>query len=284
VSARACLPAVLVLAFLGCALSACGGDGAARPTATATHLTATATTQPSASPSPTAAQDTPAAPTATAVPPPTSLPPGGSATVVRRVEGAGRVAVLTFDAGSDTGYTALILDTLRANGITAGFGVTGEWAQRNPDLMRRIVRDGHDLINHTYNHPSFTGLSTGLQPLTQAQRWAQLDQTEEIARGLTGATTKPYFRPPFGDYDASVNDDVYARGYAYNIMWTVDSGGWRGIPAQEIVGRCLSQAEPGAVYVFHVGSASQDGPALQAVIDGLRAQGYSFAPLSALLP
>jgi peptidoglycan/xylan/chitin deacetylase (PgdA/CDA1 family) len=59
-------------------------------------------------------------------------------------------------------------------------------------------------------------------------------------------------------------------------MWTVDSWGWRGIPAQEIVQRCLSLAEPGTIYIFHVGSASQDALALQAIIDGLRRAGYSF--------
>jgi len=202
--------------------------------------------------------------------------PGGSATVVSRGNAARRMVALTFDAGADTGYAARILDILRANGIRASFGITGRWAEQNPDLVRRMVAEGHHLINHTYSHDSFTGRSTGRPPMTQAQRWQELDRTEEIVQRLTGASTKPYFRPPYGDYDASVNADVYARGYTYNVMWTVDSWGWRGIPAQEIVQRCLSLAEPGAIYIFHVGSASQDALALQAIIDGLRRAGYSF--------
>ncbi len=202
--------------------------------------------------------------------------PGGSATVVSRGNPARRMVALTFDAGADTGYAARILDTLRANGIRASFGITGRWAEQNPDLVRRMVAEGHHLINHTYSHDSFTGRSTGRPPMTQAQRWQELDRTEEIVQRLTGASTRPYFRPPYGDYDASVNADVYARGYTYNVMWTVDSWGWRGIPAQEIVQRCLSLAEPGAIYIFHVGSASQDALALQAIIDGLRRAGYSF--------
>jgi hypothetical protein len=56
----------------------------------------------------------------------------------------------------------------------------------------------------------------------------------------------------------------------------VDSLGWNGLPADQIVERCLSLAEPGAIYVFHVGSASQDAAALQAVIDGLRTRGYAI--------
>ena len=194
------------------------------------------------------------------------------------------MVAFSFDAGSDAGFTYQILDTLSANGIVASFGITGRWAEQNPDLLRRIAQEGHHLINHSYNHPSFTGLSTGLPPLTQAERWEQLDRTEAIVKDLTQATTKPYFRPPYGDYDDSVNADVYARGYLYNVMWTVDSRGWTGIEAAEIVERCLDLAEPGAIYVFHVGAASQDANALQQIIDGLRAAGYAIGSVLDVLP
>jgi len=59
-------------------------------------------------------------------------------------------------------------------------------------------------------------------------------------------------------------------------MWTLDSRGWLGWSAPAIAQRCLEQAVPGAIYVFHVGSQSQDGPALQAIIDGLRGSGYAI--------
>jgi peptidoglycan/xylan/chitin deacetylase (PgdA/CDA1 family) len=214
---------------------------------------------------------------------PSPTPFSGVAEVVRRGATTDLVATLTFDAGSDAGYTSQILDTLAANNIRAAFGITGRWAERNPELIQRIVAEGHEFINHSYNHASFTGLSTDLPPLTQAERWQQLDQTEAVITRLTDGTTLPYFRPPYGDYDYSVNIDVGARGYRYNVMWTVDSRGWLGIPAQDIIERCLTLAEPGAIYVFHVGSASQDGPALQAVIDGLRGGGYTLIGLSELL-
>jgi peptidoglycan/xylan/chitin deacetylase (PgdA/CDA1 family) len=219
----------------------------------------------------------PGASAATPTPAATSTPaPVGSAQVIRKGDTSTQTVYLTFDAGSDTGFTAQILDTLKANGIIAAFGVTGRWAEQNPELVRRIASDGHTIINHSYDHPSFTGRSTNLPPLTQAQRWEQLDKTEAIIQGLAGVSTKPYFRPPYGDYDDSVNADLYARGYLYNVMWTVDSMGWNGLAADAIVERCLSQAEPGAIYVFHVGSASQDAAALQRVIDGLRAAGYTI--------
>jgi peptidoglycan/xylan/chitin deacetylase (PgdA/CDA1 family) len=285
------VPRPFVLSPLAAALvvlAACGGGGPApEPTPTATRTAAPAATRTAtALPTATATPLPPA--TATAAPPPTSLPPtqppSGSATIISHGDTSRRAVILTFDAGSDAGYTSQILDTLSANGIVAAFGITGRWAEQNPELVRRIAREGHELINHSYNHESFTGLSTGEAPLTQAQRWDQLDRTEDIVRDLTGAGTKPYFRPPYGDQDASVNRDVFARGYRYDVLWTVDSSGWRGISTDEIVTRCLQNASPGAIYIFHVGSASQDGPALQRVIDGLRGAGYSFVRLSSVAP
>lgn len=224
-------------------------------------------------------------PTAGPTAPPVTQPPsgGGPAQVIRTGNASSNTVALTFDAGSDAGYTAMILDTLAANGIRASFGMTGAWAERYPDLLRRIVNEGHTLINHSYTHGSFTGNSTGASAMTQAQRWDELDRTEAKVQELIGATTKPHFRPPFGDYDQSVNDDVGARGYAYNVMWTVDSRGWMGLGAPQITQRCVDLAEPGAIYVFHVGSASEDGPALQGIIDGLRADGYLMGDINDVL-
>ena len=79
-----------------------------------------------------------------------------------------------------------------------------------------------------------------------------------------------------------MNADLYAQGYSYDVLWTVDSLGWNGFSAEAIVERCLSFAEPGAIHVFHVGAASQDAAALQAIIDGLREMDYSIASLTAL--
>lgn len=279
---RTRLPGLLFLglaAALGIALlTACGGGGAPAPTATPSpRPTATPTLKPAP---PSTATPVPAAP-ATQPPPPT--PRDGAARVVRGGDPSRRVVTLTFDAGSDAGFTAQILDTLAANNIIAAFGVTGSWAQQNPLLVQRIAGEGHTFINHSYDHASFTGLSTNVPPLTQEQRWYQLDRAETAINDLTGATTKPYFRPPYGDYDASVNQDVFARGYMYNVMWTVDSRGWQGKSVDEIVQICLSAVEPGAILIFHVGSASQDANALQRVIDALDAQGYGFVPLPELI-
>jgi len=180
-----------------------------------------------------------------------------------------RAIALTFDAGSDRGYASQILDTLSANGIHATFGMTGVWAQQNPDLVKRMVADGHTLINHSWDHPDFTTINS-------AERASQLQRTEDLIHSLTGATTRPYFRPPFGAYNDAVLNDVAANGYTYNIMWTVDTLGWNGASVSQIRQRVIDAAVPGAIILMHVGAASQDAAALPAMITDLQSRGYQF--------
>lgn len=191
-------------------------------------------------------------------------------TTVRRFDVADRVAALTFDAGSDRGYTVEILNTLSARGIKATFGMTGLWAQANPDLLQRIVADGHTLMNHSWDHPSFPSLSS-------AARRDQLKRTEDIVRQITGAELRPYFRPPFGAYDEATLADVAAAGYTWNIMWSIDTLGWQGLSAAAITERVINGMAPGGIVLMHVGAASQDAAALPGMIDRLEAMGYSFA-------
>ena len=114
-------------------------------------------------------------------------------------------------------------------------------------------------------------------------RRLELDRTEEYLVELTGKSTRPYFRPPYGDLDAGALKDVADAGYDYTMMWTIDSFGWMRIPAARIVERCLNRAEPGAIILMHVGIESEDGPALRAIITALRERGYVLVGMSDLL-
>ena len=201
----------------------------------------------------------------------------GSAQTISRFATSEPIAVLTFDAGADRGYAAGILDTLAAKGVKATFGMTGQWASAHPDLIGRMVREGHHLMNHTWTHKSFTGYSTGTAPLTAAQRAEEITRTADLIRGQVGVELAPYFRPPYGDYDSATLDLLGQRGYAYNVMWTVDSLGWKGLTAAQITQRVVANTVPGAIILLHVGAASQDGPALPGIIDQLRGRGYRFA-------
>lgn len=211
----------------------------------------------------------------------TTAPPTVARTI-SRFETTQPLIALTFDAGADRGYTGQILDILATNGISASFGLTGTWARANPDLVYRIGVEGHHVINHTLTHRSFTGVSDGLGGLSPDARVAELEQADAIMAPLLGHTTRPWFRPPYGDYDGAAMEQIAAAGYSYNIMWTVDTLGWNGVSTQEIIDRILRGAAPGAIILMHVGAGSRDAAALQPMIDALRARGYGFATVATL--
>jgi peptidoglycan/xylan/chitin deacetylase (PgdA/CDA1 family) len=278
----------LVVAMVALVLVRSDDDEPAATTTTTTSMpssssstTARPSTTSSTAPSTTSSVTTQPPTTS---PPPTTVPPWtGVATTVRQGPTSRPVVALTFDAGSDLGYASAILDTLAANGIRASFGLTGEWTMEHAEVVARMAREGHQLVNHTWSHPSFTGFSTGTAPLPTGERLIELARAEAAIVDASSVAAKPWFRPPFGDIDQSVLVDVGSVGYRYVAMWTVDSLGWKGLSAAEITARCLDRAESGAIYLFHVGSASADHAALQAIIDGLRAQGYDFATLAELI-
>jgi peptidoglycan-N-acetylglucosamine deacetylase len=193
------------------------------------------------------------------------------------------VIALTFDVTFDRGDGAEILDILARYDVRATFAITGIWAELNPDLMQRIVAEGHGLMNHTWNHQSFTGEYTGsaihvqTDPLSHQAIVDQLRRTEEIVERLTGVNMRPYVRPPYGDYDQQSLTAMADAGYTYNIMWTVDTYGWHMRPVNEVHRRALDAAQPGANILMHVGHGSTDGAALPGILEALIAQGYRFA-------
>lgn len=187
------------------------------------------------------------------------------------------MVALTFDAGSDRGYAEEILDLLAARGVWATFGMTGRWAESNPDLVTRMVDEGHALMNHTYDHPHMETLSTD-------ERLLQLARTEEIVVDLTGTTTKPYFRPPYGAYNDQVLIDVGSAGYRHSVMWTVDCLGWQGLDPAVVAARCRDALAPGAILLMHVGEASTDYAALADLMAAIDGGGYRYATIPELLP
>jgi peptidoglycan-N-acetylglucosamine deacetylase len=245
----------------------------AQGTLPATTTSPATTASPATGALPTPGILTNPAPSAT----PVGLPP-----IPARVDGPSGVVALTFDAGADRGYAEDILDTLLEEQVPASFGMTGLWAQAHPELVQRMVADGHMLINHTFDHRSFTGVSDHLGGLSAERRQSELLDADAIIQSLVGHTTCPWYRLPYGDDGPRVDQDTAEIGYTQKVGWNVDTLGWRGVPMQDIVARSLRLAAPNAIYVMHVGVESRDGPALPAVIDGLRELGYGFATVAQL--
>lgn len=197
-----------------------------------------------------------------------------------------REIALTFDAGADRGYAEAILDTLADYGVKATFGMTGTWALENPDLVRRMAAEGHQIINHTWDHPSFTGVSDsgGYVVYSRDARLLQLSNLSDLVASITGGyQVSPYWRPPYGDLDASVLSDVAYGGYTATVMWTCDSLGWAGASTWEIISRCGSSADPGDIILMHVGAQSLDGVALPDLIELLQSRGFALVTVERLL-
>jgi peptidoglycan/xylan/chitin deacetylase (PgdA/CDA1 family) len=256
---------------------------------------ATASPTPVASPTPTGVP-APAPPATAPAPGPTAgapdPPPAGPIVPaalrgkdVEVIPTSRRVVALTFDGGANNQGLASILATLSAKDVAATFFLTGGFADRYPSSVRAIVGGGHRLANHTDTHPHLPGM-------TDSAVRAELSRAEARILAAGGTDPRPLFRFPFGDRDAHTIAVVNDAGYL-PVRWTVDSLGWKGtklggmtVPA--VVDRVVGAAVPGEIVLMHVGSNPDDGTTLDAqalptVIDQLRALGYDFVTLDALL-
>lgn len=286
---------VSVLAILFLLLSVAAGCGAARqrptptptPTPTAT-LTPTSTLTPT--PPPTATPTPRPTPTPTRVPtptPPSACIPGPgvqpvSPAVVYYGTPNGKRVSLTFDSdGGSPGNAAAYLDILSSHGLHATWFVTGDFAQANPAIVRRIVADGHDLGNHTVDHPDLIS-----PPRSDAFICWELTRADQLIVTATGGdnTTRPFFRPPYGDYNDQVRMLAARLGYR-TIYWSIDPRDWdSATTVQDILNRVLNgpNLKPGAIILMHVNSP-HEAQALPGVIAGLEQKGYTIVPLSQLL-
>ena len=214
---------------------------------------------------------------------------GTSSTTVSRGDTTRKMVSYTFDAGADLGYAGQILDFLQDAGIKASFGMTGKWADANPTFVQRMNTEGHHIFNHTWSHESLTGYSTGEGAQSPARRTEELVSTDNRIYLLTGGSSKPYFRPPYGDYDSGVLRDIGANGYGRNVMWSVDSLGWKGLAATDICTRVVGDMDAdayggnGYIILFHVGAASQDANALSCITTELKNRGFIFGTVPQVL-
>ena len=195
-----------------------------------------------------------------------------------------KVVALTFDAGANAAGQASIMRTLRLKGVKGTFFLTGKWVRAHPNYTRNIVVRGHAIGNHSDTHPNFT-------TLTVAQQRFEIRKAAYFIQQVSGKAAGPWFRFPFGARTLTnikvANNDGYVA-----VRWTVDTLGWKGtsggLTAYKVKQRVLSTLTPGQIVLMHVGSnptdmSTLDADALPGIIDALRAKGYSFVTLNALL-
>jgi len=214
-----------------------------------------------------------------------ALPPKLAGKAFTRIPTRKKLVALTFDAGGGAGGVTSILRTLKSEGITATFFLTGRWASTYPAKVRRIARAGHVLGNHTETHGKVPDMS-------DVRLTRELKSTDAAVTKAAGRGTQPWFRFPYGAHSARDIRRVNDRGYAA-IQWTVDSAGWLGtsggMSVAKVERRVMDAIEPGAIVLMHVGQHPTDGSTLDAdtlprLISDLRGRGYEFTTLEALLP
>ncbi|MGH2317132.1 LysM peptidoglycan-binding domain-containing protein [Planococcus sp. SE5232] len=200
-----------------------------------------------------------------------------SSTYVTKGNTASKVVALTFDDGSDGTNINKILDVLSANNVKATFFLTGSGAKNHPSWIKNISAKGHQLGNHSYSHPDFTKLSA-------AKIKSELASTETTIKGITGKTTKPIFRAPFGASNASVLKAVGDAGYTHTIQWNIDTVDWKGVSSTQITNKVMNNIVPGSIVLMHTGAGASGTPgALPGMISKLKAQGYKFVTVSEIL-
>ena len=188
-----------------------------------------------------------------------------------------KVLYLTFDAGYENGCTAKILDTLQKHDIPAAFFLVGHYIESNPDLVRRMVAEGHTVGNHTAHHPDMSKLSDK----TAFQK--ELTELEELYRSATGEELPRYYRPPQGIYSEENLKIAKELGYK-TVFWSLAYVDWNNDnqPTKETAfGKLLPRTHNGAVILLH--STSQtNAQILDELLTQWESQGYRFAPISEL--
>lgn len=265
---RVCLVAVLLL------LPAAAGCSSQRPPAA----------QPaSPSPSPPATSSVPSVPSVPSTPAAPAFPAALRGKDIERIPTSRSVVALTFDAGANADAVPSILATLARENVPATFFLTGDFVEDFPDASASIGRTGNPVGNHTETHPHLPQLSDG-------DVRSQIRDAGARIRAATGRDPKPYFRFPYGDRDTRTIGIVNAEGY-FAVRWTTDSLGWQGKAkhtAASVATRVVAGAQPGQIVLMHMGSNPDDksildADALPAIISGLRAKGYTFVTLEAML-
>lgn len=193
-------------------------------------------------------------------------------------DGSEMVIYLTFDCGYENGNTAPILDALKKHNATATFFVVGHFLETAPDLVKRMVEEGHTVGNHTYHHPDMSSISE----LDAFQK--ELDDVAALFGEITGATLAPYYRPPQGK--ANAENIRMAQQLGYNtIFWSLAYVDWdteKQPGHDEAFDKLTSRIHPGAVVLLH-NTSQTNGEILDELLTRWEDMGYSFRPLSELI-
>ncbi|MUK88347.1 delta-lactam-biosynthetic de-N-acetylase [Ornithinibacillus sp. L9] len=180
---------------------------------------------------------------------------------------------LTFDNGYEQGYTEEVLDVLKKENVPAAFFVTGHYVSSQPELIKRMVSEGHIIGNHSYHHPDFTIVTKDVMK-------RELESLEKAVADISDQKDMKYLRPPKGMFNETTLQWSNELGYIH-VFWSLAFIDWnthsqRGW--QFAYDQIMKQIHPGAIILLHAVS-EDNAKALEHLIKGLKAEGYTFKSL-----
>ncbi|MEA5083704.1 MAG: delta-lactam-biosynthetic de-N-acetylase [Lachnospiraceae bacterium] len=187
-----------------------------------------------------------------------------------------KVIYLTFDEGYEMGYTEQILDILKENDVKAAFFVTKPYIESDPDLVKRMVEEGHVVGNHSVTHPAMSTLS-------DEKIVNELTGCAEYFKEVTGVDMPLFFRPPAGEYSIRTLEKTQELGYK-TIFWSFAYQDWLtdAQPGKQTAyNNIINYSHNGCIMLLHAVSKSNT-EALDSAIKELKAEGYRFESLENL--
>lgn len=202
------------------------------------------------------------------------VPPPGARNTYNSVRVNGPYIAMTFDDGPHPSNTPRLLNILKERNIKATFYVVGQLAREYPQIIRRILAEGHEIGNHTYTHPILTKISDD-------RIRKELGDTHKALVDIAGYHPRT-MRPPGGGTNARLKQWFHDE-YGYStIMWSVDPMDWKRPGVSVVTSRLVNGAHPGAILLAHdLHKPTID--AMPGTLDGLLAKGYRFVTVSQLI-
>lgn len=188
-----------------------------------------------------------------------------------------KVIYLTFDAGYENGYTPAILDALKKHSVKATFFVVGNYIETSPDLIKRMVKEGHTVGNHTFTHPDMSKIAD------QASFQKEIQSLEQLYKDTTGKEMKKYYRPPQGKYSEGNLKMAHDMGYK-TIFWSLAYVDWyvdNQPTAQAAFEKLIPRIHPGAVVLLH-STSKTNAEILDELLTKWELEGYTFGTLEDL--
>ena len=186
---------------------------------------------------------------------------------------------LTFDAGFENGNTPTILDALKKHHAPATFFVVGNYLNTSPELVKRMVDEGHIVGNHTYHHPDMSQIST------KDAFEKEIMDVETKYKEITGKEMTKFYRPPQGKYSKSNLQMAKDMGY-HTFFWSLAYVDWdqNNQPSrEEAFDKLLRRVHPGAIVLLH-STSSTNGQILDELLTKWEEMGYTFRSLDDFLP